>query len=185
MNNYSQCGEIMDDFIVTYSLTAEQYSKSAVKAAMAIKIPGKAKAAKTGFTELVTAVAGAFLIPKAPPLYALLIGLIFLMGIYSLCFYSVIYPRRLKAVTIKNFNNSSASKKPVTLTLSSDEVSYSFADEKKSCDFLKATLLISDCEAVITTKEWSAVVPKESVENFSEIINKLKSKSFCSIIPIK
>ncbi|GEM_PF-6455216 len=175
----------MSNFTITYTLSAEQYAEGASKAGLALKSDGKAKAVRVGITELVGGVLGLFFIKQSPVL--LLFVLISLaMGLYSLSFYPIIFPRSVRKKSYQRFSKSPAANNPITIILGEDGLFSQVAEEQVELDYSKLTAIISKDELVLTSNNWSAVVPRQSIgdQQFIDLTEALAAKPLAGKISI-
>ena len=175
----------MSDFSITYTLTADEYSSASVRAGIALKGDGRAKSIRVGLTEIAIAVFGSFFVTSAKPLYAVLIGVCFLMGVYSLSFYQFIFPNIIKKKTYDSFIKSASKDNAITITLEPLQISSTVAQSNTVVSYDKLTAIISPTEVVLTSPAWSAVIPKSSVNgDFENLLEELSAKPLAYVIKI-
>lgn len=167
----------MSDFTITYTLSPQQYAQGTAMAALALRADGKSKAVKVGITELVGGVLGMFFV-KQNPILLLFVLVSIAMGVYSLCFYPIIFPRSIRKKSQRRFLQSPAANNPITITLGEDRLLSQLAEELTELDYSKLTVITAKEELILTSPSWSAVVPRQSVgeEQFTEFGRVLAAK---------
>ncbi len=167
----------MSNFTITYTLNPDQYADGASKVAVALKSEGKAKAVRVGITELVGGVLGLFFV-KQSPILLLFVLISFAMGLYSLCFYPLIFPRSVRKKSYARFIKSPAAHNPITIIVGDDQLTSQVGEELRELDYSKLTAIKTSQELVLTSAEWSAVVPKQSLsdQQFTELTEALAAK---------
>lgn len=162
---------------IVYNLTAEEYSKYATRAGMALKSAGKKKATMVGFLEVITAVIGLFFY-NGNLIYLLVLMALGSTGLYSLLFYPVIFPKTITKNTLTSYRRANPNGAPLTITFDREGITLLIGGVTKSESYRKITLLYCDEGIVFTSLNWSAVLPKEAVAEFDELLEDLKAEDF-------
>lgn len=175
----------MPDFTITYTLSPEQYAQGASKAGLALKSEGRSKAVRVGITELVGGVLGMFFVKQSPVLILFVLTSL-AMGVYSLCFYPLIFPRSIRKKSYQRFVKSPAANNPITIILGEDQLLSQVAEEQTQLDYSKLTLIRSEEDLILTSSSWSAVVPRQSIgdQEFDALNQALSQKPLAGMISI-
>lgn len=168
---------------VSYRLSREDYIKGSLLATRAVRSPGERKAVRNGMSELVLGAGmlgvGVWM-KQTNWIYYLLTALMLGLGIFSLSFYRVIFPKQLERAAGKNYDK-----------LAGGDFSLSFeANGIRGLDCTKTlfpygtlTVTANEDYLVLTTKEVTAVLPASELgEQFEVCREALEAEKLRALI---
>lgn len=168
---------------VSYQLTREDYIAGSLLATRAVRSPGERKAARNGMSELVLG-AGMFGVGvwmrQTNWIYYLLTALMLGLGLFSLSFYRLIFPKQLRNAAGKNFDRLESGR----FELSFEPNGIRGLDHTKTL-FPYGTLTMTENEAylVLTTREVTAVLPASELgEQFDACRDRLEEEKLRAVI---
>ncbi len=162
---------------IVYSLSAEDYSKFATRAGMALKSNGKKRATIVGLAEIATAVLG-LMFYNGSLIYLLALFALFSVGLYQLCFYSLIFPKTITSKTYLSYKRANPEDKMLIANFTDDFVTVEIGENVREASYPVITLLYCEEAVVLTSYEWSAVIPREAVVDYDDFLEELKLMDF-------